>query len=95
MNVPEGYIENIEKKDGQVLVTTQDETLTLSEGDNVEQEVARSYRGEGVNIEKIILDLHTGKIFGLSGTVISDLAALALLFLTFSGLYNLWRRKKG
>lgn len=95
MSIPDGYIKDIIKQEGQVIVQTQDDTLTLSEGDNVEQAVARSYRGEGVNMEKIILDLHTGKLFGLPGTLISDLAALALLFLTFSGLYNLWRRKKG
>ena len=51
--------------------------------------------GEGVSLEKIILDLHTGKLFGIPGTIISDMAALALIFLTGSGLYNLWRRKKG
>lgn len=58
---------------------------------NVNEEL----RGDGINLEKFILDLHTGKLFGIPGTLISDLAALALIFLTGSGLYNLWRRKKG
>ena len=57
--------------------------------------VEESLRGPGINLEKFILDLHTGSLFGLSGKIISDLAALALIFLTMTGLYNLWKRKKG
>ena len=56
--------------------------------------VAEELRGRGISLEKFILDLHTGNLFGLSGKIISDIAALALIFLTLSGLYNLWMRKK-
>lgn len=58
---------------------------------NAEEEL----RGRGISLEKFILDLHTGNIFGVSGKFISDLAAIALIFLALSGLYNLWMRKKG
>lgn len=58
-------------------------------------DVDEELRGDGINLEKFILDLHTGKLFGISGTLISDLAALAMIFLTLSGIYNLWRRKRG
>ncbi len=58
---------------------------------NVEEEL----RGKGINLEKFILDLHTGKLFGIPGTLLSDLSAIAMIFLTLSGLYNLYRRKKG
>ena len=58
-------------------------------------DVAEELRGRGVNLEKFILDLHTGNFFGVSGKLLSDLAAIALIFVTISGLYNLWRRKKG
>ena len=57
-------------------------------------DVDEELRGRGVNLEKFILDLHTGNLFGLSGKVISDLAALALIFVTLTGLYNLWMRKR-
>ena len=57
---------------------------------NVEEEL----RGRGINLEKFILDLHTGNFFGIPGKFISDLAAIALIFLALSGLYSLWMRKK-
>ena len=56
--------------------------------------VTEELRGRGISLEKFILDLHTGSLFGLSGKIISDIAALAIIFLTLSGLYNLWMRKK-
>lgn len=55
---------------------------------------SENLRGQGINLEKFILDLHTGKFFGLSGTLVSDLTAIAMIFLVASGLYNLWKRKK-
>ena len=57
--------------------------------------VSEELRGEGINLEKFILDLHTGNFFGLSGKLLSDLAAIAMIFVTLSGAYNLWRRKGG
>ena len=56
--------------------------------------VSEELRGNGINLEKFILDLHTGNLFGLSGKIISDIAALAMIFVTSSGLYNLWMRKR-
>lgn len=60
----------------------------------VPPEMAEQYRGKGVTLEKFLLDVHTGVILGLPGKFISDLAALALLFLSASGIYNWWKRKK-
>lgn len=56
--------------------------------------VSEDLRGQGINLEKLILDLHTGNLLGLSGKLLSDLAALAMIFITLSGLYNLWMRKR-
>ena len=57
-------------------------------------DVEETLRGRGISLEKLVLDLHTGSVFGLSGKVISDLVAIALIFITLSGLYNLWMRKR-
>ena len=57
--------------------------------------VSEELRGPGINLERLILDLHTGNLFGISGKLLSDLAAIAMIFVTLSGIYNLWRRKKG
>ena len=56
--------------------------------------VSEELRGQGINLEKLVLDLHTGTIFKLPGKLLSDLAAIAMIFITLSGLYNLWMRKR-
>ena len=54
-----------------------------------------SYRGKGLELERVILDLHSGRIFGEYGVYLMDAAAIALLWLSFSGLW-VWssRRRK-
>ncbi len=49
----------------------------------------RLYRGKGLSMERIILDLHSGRILGDKGVLIMDAAALLLLFLALSGAW-LW-----
>ncbi len=43
------------------------------------------YRGHGLSLERIILDLHSGRIFGSYGVYIMDTAAILMLLLSFSG----------
>lgn len=43
--------------------------------------------------ERVMLDLHSGRIFGRIGIWLIDLAAIALLFSSVSGLW-LWMKKK-
>ena len=52
-------------------------------------------RGNGLKLERVILDLHSGRIFGDYGVYLMDAAAIALLWLSFSGLW-VWnsRRRK-
>ena len=58
---------------------------------NLEQAITRQYRGEGPSLERLLLDLHSGRFFGPVGVLIYDLIALALGFLAISGLV-LWAR---
>lgn len=53
--------------------------------------ILNSYRGEGLSIYRVTLDLHSGRIFGKWGTYIFDAAALGLFLLTVSGCY-MWYR---
>jgi len=55
------------------------------------QAIARQYRGEGLSVERLLLDFHSGRIFGPVGVLIYDLLALAVGFLAISGLI-LWVR---
>lgn len=62
--------------------------------DETEREaLRRAYRGEGLSMERVILDLHSGRLFGAYGVYVMDAAAIALLWLSFSGLWVWWKRK--
>jgi hypothetical protein len=52
-----------------------------------------SFRGRGLTLERVILDLHSGRIFGRYGIYLMDAAAIALLWLSCSGLWVWWRRR--
>lgn len=45
-----------------------------------------------ISIERLLLDLHSGRLFGIAGVIIIDAAALLLLFLSITGLV-LWFNK--
>ena len=61
--------------------------------DELQQSITHSYRGEGLSLERVLLDLHSGRIFGTIGVLVYDLLALALGFLSISGLV-LWFRSR-
>lgn len=46
-------------------------------------------RGKGLTWERVILDFHSGRIFGTTGVWVVDVAAVLLLFLALSG-FVLW-----
>jgi len=52
-----------------------------------------AYRGNGLSMERVVLDLHSGRIFGHYGIYIMDAAAVAMLWLSLSGLWVWWRRR--
>ena len=45
-----------------------------------------AWRGRGVTVERVLLDLHSGRIFNLSGRLFLDIVAIGLIFLSISGL---------
>ncbi len=51
--------------------------------------IAQHARGNGVNAEQVILDIHNGRILGALGPWLLDLVALLLMGLALSGLW-LW-----
>jgi len=59
--------------------------------DTLRQTISRQYRGEGLSIERVLLDFHSGRIFGPVGVLVYDLLALAVGFLAVSGLV-FWSR---
>lgn len=55
------------------------------------ENIIRVYRGTGLPAERIILDLHSGRLLGKYGIYIMDGAAILLIFLAGSGVW-LWIR---
>lgn len=52
-----------------------------------------AFRGNGLSLERVILDLHSGRIFGSYGVYVMDAAAIALLWLSGSGLW-VWNSRR-
>ena len=48
--------------------------------------------GPGLSLERMLLDLHSGRVAGSIGPYLMDLAALALSLVVFTGLIGWWRR---
>lgn len=48
--------------------------------------IRASYRGRGLTVERVLADLHSGRIFTVTGTVIMDVVALCMIVLSISGL---------
>lgn len=51
------------------------------------------YRSQFLSLERIIVDAHSGRIFGLIGILFMDFIALLLILLSCSGLY-IWLRQR-
>ena len=51
------------------------------------------YVGDGISLEQIILDLHSGVIFKTAGKIFMDIIALLLIFMAVSGVW-IWFIKK-
>ena len=49
------------------------------------------YRSQFLTVERIILDAHSGRIFGLFGVLFMDAVAVLLILLSLSGIY-IWLR---
>jgi len=58
------------------------------------QALLLEFRGKGLSMERVMLDLHSGRIFGSYGIYVMDAAALALLWLSLSGLWVWWSRRQ-
>lgn len=45
------------------------------------------YRGRILTLERLLLDLHSGRLFGLPGVLLMDLAAIGFLLLAITGFW--------
>lgn len=74
-----------------------DNTISWSEPQAPPAELARLVRerelAAAVTWERLLLELHSGRLGGRAGMIVMDLAAIALLLLAATGLYLWWRRR--
>lgn len=54
--------------------------------------LVRAYRAHGLSMERLMGDLHSGRVLGRAGPYILDVAALLLLVLTATGVW-MWTRR--
>lgn len=52
----------------------------------------RRFRARMLSVERLLQDLHSGRVFGIWGMLVVDAATALLLFLCVSGLMMWWRR---
>lgn len=57
--------------------------------------LTRAYTGDGVSYERVLLDLHSGRLFGAFGVWIVDAAALCVLVLALTGVFMWFRFRRG
>ncbi len=55
----------------------------------------QAHKGEGLPWERVILDLHSGRIVGLAGVYFMDLIALLMIFLAVTGVMMWAKRRAG
>jgi len=76
---------------------TTDNIITWAASETPAPELAESlrnaWRGKGLTVERVLLDLHSGRIFGEAGVWLIDTAALLFLVLACSGVW-LWGRRR-
>jgi len=72
--------------------------LVPSESDELPEALEGSLRehalGSGLDMERVLLDLHSGRIFGVYGVWLVDLAALGLILLVLSGFWMWYQQAR-
>ena len=55
--------------------------------------ILAQYRGTGLTIERILLDLHSGRVIGGWGIYLIDLIALLFIIIVITGIWMWWYKK--
>jgi len=66
---------------------------TSSIPEQLKSNLLKQYRGSGLTIERVLLDLHSGRIVGFWGVYFVDFVAILFLILAFTGVW-MWLVRK-
>jgi len=61
--------------------------------DQLKSDLLKQYRGSGLTFERVLLDLHSGRMIGQWGVYFVDIVATLFLILACSGVWMWWSRK--
>lgn len=61
--------------------------------DELAQSITAHYRGTGLSLERILLDLHSGRILGRGGVWLGDAVAILFILLAMTGIW-LWFKSR-
>jgi hypothetical protein len=61
-------------------------------GDDLRKTILAGHQGSGPTLYRVLLDLHSGRLFGWGGRTLMDLTAVAILLLLSSGVAGWLRR---
>ena len=61
--------------------------------DQLKNNLLKQYRGSGLTLERVLLDLHSGRLVGQWGVYLVDIVAALFLILACSGVWMWWVRK--
>jgi hypothetical protein len=56
--------------------------------------VNKHYRGAGLSLERILLDLHSGRIFGSAGVWLGDTVAILFMLLAMTGIWMWFKTRR-
>ena len=56
--------------------------------------VNKHYRGTGLSLERILLDLHSGRIFGSAGVWLGDTVAILFMLLAMTGIWMWFKTRR-
>lgn len=65
---------------------------TASPPNELKRVITEGFVGQGLSLERILLDMHSGRIAGAIGVFVMDLAALSFILLAAVGVW-LWARR--
>jgi len=68
-------------------------TQAITPDPQLKQSLQRHYRGEVLPVERVVLDVHSGRFFGVAGPWLFDTAAVLLILLALSGTW-IWLKRR-
>lgn len=89
-------VRSIAIQDNLLLITAKEGLFKVAGNKLQKEKLPKAAGQEPMDLQKLITDLHNGKLGGTLLITLVDLTALALIFLTFSGIWIWWvpRQKK-